>query len=101
MCLHEDRKTRGLIDATALHADDTVLDDVDDTDAVLTTELIELEDDLLHRHLLSVQLDRHTVLPLDLDIRLMIRRLLRSHGQHQHVIVVRLLRRILQLEALM
>ena len=101
MCLHEDRETRGLIDATALHADDTVLDDIDDADTVLTTELVELEDDLLHRHLLSVQLDRHTVLPLDFDIRLMIRCLLRGHGQHQHVIIVRLLRRVLQLEALM
>ena len=101
MCLHEDRKARGLIDATALHADDTVLDDVDDTDPVLTTELVELEDDLLHCHLLSIQLDRNTVLPLDLDIRIMIRCLLRCHRQHQHMIVVRLLRRILQLEALM
>ena len=54
MCSHQDRSARCLIDAAGLHAYDTVLDDIDDADAVLAAELVQLCDDLADGHLLAV-----------------------------------------------
>ena len=45
MCCVQDRAARCLINAAALHADQTVLDDVEDADAVLAAELVQLLDE--------------------------------------------------------
>ena len=54
MCGHQDRSARCLIDAAGLHAYDAVLDDIDDADAVLAAELVQLRDDLADSHFLAV-----------------------------------------------
>ena len=54
MCLHKDCSAGGLIYAAALHTNYTVLNDIDDTDSVLSAELIELSDDIGNLHLFTV-----------------------------------------------
>ena len=39
---HEDGSARSLINTTGFHADNTVLYDIDDTDAVLAAQLVQL-----------------------------------------------------------
>ena len=101
MRFHEDRAARRLIHATALHADNTVFDDIDDADAILSAELVECKKNLLYRHLLSVQRNRHTFFPINAYIGLLIRSLFRCDRKKQHMIIVRCSRRILKLQTFM
>ena len=54
MCLHEDGSSGSLINAAALHSYNTVLNDIDDTDSVLSAELVESADDIGNLHSLAV-----------------------------------------------
>ena len=40
MSLHKDGSARSLINTTGLHADNTVLNDIDDADSVLAAEFV-------------------------------------------------------------
>ena len=50
----EDRAARRLINAVILHADEPVFDDIQNADAVLAAELVELADDVGNLHLYTV-----------------------------------------------
>ncbi len=100
MGLIEDCAAGRLVHAAALHADDAVLDDVDDADAVLAAELVAGADDVGELHLLTVHRNRDALLKVDRDVGLPVRCLLRRGGQNQQVVVVGLERRILELKAL-
>ena len=80
MCRAEDCAARSLIDAAGLHADDTVLDDIDNADAVLTAEHVELTDDLRDLHGLAVQCLRDALLECERHAGLLVRCLLRCDG---------------------
>ena len=71
----QDRAARSLINAAALHADQTVLDDVEDADAVLAAELVQLLDEGNGVQLLAVHSGRNALLEVDGNIG----RLIRSH----------------------
>ena len=53
MCCHQDRSARSFINATGFHTNNTVLNNVNDTDAVLTAKLVQLCDDLGNLHCFS------------------------------------------------
>ena len=46
MCSHQDGSARSFINATGFHTNNTVLNNINDTDAVLTAKLVQLCDDL-------------------------------------------------------
>ena len=54
MCLHQDRSAGSLINAAGFHADNTVLYDIDDADAVLCAQLVQSADDVGNLHLYTV-----------------------------------------------
>ncbi len=85
---HQDGAARGLVDPAALHADETVLDQIDPADAVLAGQLVQC---LHHRgglHRLAV--DRHAVaaLEVEFDVFGLVRRVLGGGGQLEHGLVV-------------
>ena len=51
----KDRSAGCFVDAPALHADQSVLNEVQKTDAVSSADLIQFQDDLLCAHLFTVQ----------------------------------------------
>ena len=59
---------RGLIDAAALHADQTVLDDVQQADAVLAADLVQVLDQLDCAHLLAVHCGGDALLEVEGDV---------------------------------
>ena len=54
MCLHQDRSAGSLINAAGFHANNTVLYDIDDADAVLCAQLVQSADDVGNLHLYTV-----------------------------------------------
>ena len=54
MCLHQDRSAGSLINAAGFHADNTILYDIDDADAVLCAQLVQSADDVGNLHLYTV-----------------------------------------------
>ena len=63
--LVEERHARRLVNAAALHADKSVLDDVRPAHAVAAADRVEFEDDLVGRKRLTVDLRRHPRLEVD------------------------------------
>ena len=96
--LHEDRAARCLIDAAGLHADNTVLNDVNDADAVLAAELVQRADDISDLHLLAVDGCRDTLFECHCDLGLLVRSFLRGDGEDEHVLIIRSQGRIFELE---
>ena len=98
----EDRAARRLINAVILHADEPVFDDIQNADAVLAAELVELADDVGNLHLLAV--DRHgdARLKADGNRRGRVGRLIggHTHFKEQRLVKIRLVRGILKIKAL-
>ena len=88
MSFHEDGSAGSLIDAAGLHADDTVLDDVDDADAVLAAQLVELADDIGYGHGLAVQGLGNTRLEGQGDVGDLIGSLHGSLAQDKEMVIV-------------
>ena len=100
MCFHQNGSARSLIDTAGLHADNTVLHDVDDADAVLAAETVQLTDNIGNLHLLAVDGGRNTFLEGHGHILALLRSFFRGDAEYQQVIVVRLTGRILELKTL-
>ena len=79
MCCHQDRSARSFINATGFHTNNTVLNNINDTDAVLTAKLVQLCDDLGNLHCFSVECFRNTLLECHGDLSFFIRSLLRCY----------------------
>ena len=99
----EDGAARRLIDAPILHADQPVLDDVDDADAVRAADGVQLLDDLAGLHLLAVERDGRAGLKVDGDVGGLVRRLERrnAHLEEAGLVVIRLVRGIFKVESFM
>ena len=99
----EDRAARGLIDAVVLHADEPVLDDVKNADAVCAAELVELRDDLGDLHLFAVHGYGHARFKVDGNFGCHIGRLIGrdAHLEELVLIEVRLVCRVFEVQALM
>ena len=96
----EDGSARVLIDAAGLHADEAVLTDIDDADAVARADLVELGEELDRAELLAVDADRNALFKVDGYILRFVCSILRRFRDEEHA-VVRLVRRILEVGALM
>ena len=101
--LVQDGTAGGLIDAAALHADETVLDDVQQADAVGAAQLVQILDQLDALHLLAVHSGGDALLKVDGDVGRGVGGLLGGNAQLQEarLIVLRLQGRLLEVEALM
>ena len=97
--LHEDGPAGSLIDAAGLHADDTVFHDIDDADAVLAAQLVELADDIGDLHSLAVESLRYAGLKGQGDVSDLIGSLHGSLAQDQEMVIVGSVCGILELEA--
>ena len=98
----ENGAARGLVDAPVLHADEPVLHDVDDADAVGPADGVELCDDLAGLHLLAVQGHGGAGLKVDGHIGGLIRGLQGgdAHLQEAGLLVLGLVGGVLQVQAL-
>ena len=99
--LVQDGTAGGLIDAAALHADETVLDDVQQADAVGAAQLVQVLDQLDALHLLAVHSGGDALLKVDGDVGRGVGGLLGGNAQLQEarLIVLRLQGRLLEVEA--
>ena len=98
MSFHQDGAAGGLVYASGLHAYDTVLNDIHDTDTMLAAQSVQLGDDLSHRHFLAVYGLGNAGFEGHSHILGLIGSLFRAYTQNQQVIVVGLAGRILQLQ---
>ena len=98
----QDGAARRLVYAAALDADEPVLHDVQQADAVGPADLVELEDDLLGAELLTVEGDRDALLEIERDIGRSIGGLQRgdAHLEEALLLILRLVARVLEVEAL-
>src|SRR4051812_44772761 len=71
-----------LVGATRLHADETVLHEINAADSVTRADLIQQFDKLDWIKLLSIESDRHALDEIDLDLFGAVGRLLRRLGPH-------------------
>ena len=99
----QDGAARRLVHAAVLHADEAVLHDVDDADAVRAADGVELLDDLRGLHALAVDGDGRALLEVDGDIGGLVRGLEggNAHFQEAGLVIVGLVRGVLEIEALM
>ena len=102
MCGIEDRAARGLVHAAALHADQTVLHDVQQADAIGAADLIQLVNDLLRAHFLPVERHRHALFKVQGHIGRAVRRLNRrdAHLKEAGLFILRLVAGVLQIQTL-
>ena len=98
----EDRAARRLINAVILHADEPVFDNIQNADAVLAAELVQLADDVGDLHLLAVDGHRNACLKADGNGRGRIGRLIGGHAhfEKQRLVEIGLVCRILEIETL-
>ena len=85
--LHQDRAARGLVDAAGLHADETILDEVNAADAVLAAKLVECLQHAAGGKPLAVHGDSVALHKVDLDILGLVRRVLGGDGEFEHRLV--------------
>ena len=99
----QDCSAGGFIHTAGLHTHKTVLHDVCDADAVRTAYLIEFCNKVNRTELLAIECDRNPLFKGQSDIRRLIGRLFRGNPQLQEpfLIVLRLICRVLEIEALM
>src|SRR4026209_2061220 len=64
----QNRHARRFVNAARLHADETILDDVDTPDAVLTAELVPRLEQRHRIELLSIDRDRLAFVERDLEV---------------------------------
>ncbi len=96
----EDGAAGGLIDAARLHADEPVLEQIDNADAVRAADLIELFDEGHTVHLDAVEAHRHALFKAEGDIGRLVGRLHRRDAHLEDLVELRLVCRILEVEAL-
>ena len=96
---HQDGAAGSLINASGLHADNTVLNDVNDADAVLAAQLVELADDVGNAHGFAVEGLGNALLEGHGHIGDFIGSLLGCYAQDQQVVIVGHEGRIFQLQA--
>ena len=98
----KDAPARRLVNAAVLHADQAVLDDVGNADAVLASGLVQLPDDVRRLHLLAVERRRRAGLEVDADVFRRVRGLHRrnAHLEEPRLVVLRLVGGIFEIEAL-
>ena len=101
MCFHEDRSAGCLVHAAGFHTDNAVLDDVNDTDTVCASELVQLADHVGRFHGLAVDGCRNTLFKCHCDFRFTVRCMLRRDGHDEHVVIIRSERRIFKLKTFM
>ena len=90
MRLHEDRSARSLVNAAGFHSDNTVLNDVDDADAMLAAQTVQLTDDVGDFHFLAIYGGRNTLLEGHGHILALIGSFLRGDTEDQKVVIIRL-----------
>ena len=98
----ENRAARGLIDAVVLHADEPVFHNIENADAVLAAQLVELRDDLRNLHLFSVDRNGHARLKVDGNLGRNVGRLIGrdAHFQELRLVEIRLVCRVFEVETL-
>ena len=98
----EDGAAGRLIDAAVLHAHQAVLHDVQKADAVVAAQLVELADDIAGLHRLAVNGGRHTLDEIQGHVsgRVGSRGGGDAHLQKAGLVVLRLVGRVLQIQAL-
>ena len=103
MGLVEDCSSRSLIYPSALHAHKSILYDIDDSDAVLSTLLVKGKENVCRLHLLSVQGHRYALLEIQCDVFRLIWSIngAYSHFQESLLFILRLVSCILQVKAFM
>ena len=103
MGLVQDGTAGGLVDAAALHADQTVLNNIQQADAVRAAQLVQVLDQLNALHLLAVHGGGDALLEVDLDVGRLIGGLLGGNAQLQEagLIVLRLQGRLFKVKTLM
>ncbi len=75
---HQDRSARSFIDTTGFHSNNTVLNDINDTDSMLSAKFVQLCDDLRNFHFFSVDGLRNTGFKSHGNLFIFIRSFLRS-----------------------
>ena len=98
----EDRSAGRLVNAAALHAYKAVLKQIDQTHAVLAAQLVQLFDQLDRADLFTVQRDRNTLFKRQRNISGLVGGHFggNAHLQEAGLVILRLVRRILEVEAL-
>ena len=94
---------RRLVNTAILHAHQTILNDVDNANAVLAAQLVKLLDNLRNFHLLAINGNGNASFKIDGHIRRLVGCLHRRHAHFQEAFffVLRLVRRIFQVKTLM
>ena len=98
---HKNCSTRSLINTTGFHSDNTVFNDIDDSDSMFSTETVQLCDDFRNFHLFSVYALRNTCFKCHCNVFIFIRSFLWCCAQHEKIIVVWLICRILKFKSFM
>ena len=103
MGLVEDGAAGRLIHAAALHAHETVLDDIEDADAVGAADLVELENDVLGAHLFAVEGNRDALVKLEFHIGGLVGCIQgrNAHFQEAGLLVLRLIACVFQVQTFM
>ena len=96
----ENRTARGFVYTTALHAYQTVFNDVQKTDTVFTANLIQCVDDVLCAHLFAVECNGYALYKFEFDVGRLIRSLQRrnAHFQEAFLFVQRFVACIFQVQ---
>ncbi len=76
----QDRAARRLVHAARLHADETVLDQIEPADAVPASEPVEMREQHGRRHRRAIDRDRIALLEIDDDEARLVRRLFGIDG---------------------
>ena len=98
---HQDGSARSLIYSTGFHTNYTVLDDIYNTDTMFSAKLVQLSDHISNFHLFAIYRSRNSFFKGHSHVLSLIRCFFRSNAKNQHMIVVRLICRILKLQAFM
>ncbi len=99
MSFHKNCSTWSLIYSTALHTNNSVLNDINDSDTMLSADCIKLTNDISNLHFLTIKSNRHTLFKVNCKLYIFIRCFLRSYSKNKHMIVIRSLCRILKFES--
>ncbi len=76
MCVVQDRHARRFVNATALHANETILDHVDAANSIASTDLIQRLNSFERCDLLAVDRNRNSCLERDGDFLTLVRSVL-------------------------
>src|SRR5215469_10317040 len=86
MCGVKDRHPRSLIHSSRLHADESVLEQVDPSDSMLAADLVQFVQKGRGGQAVPINRYRYPCLEVDLDIARLVGRALRRAGQYEYVL---------------